>query len=74
MQRKLCAIGGGGGAVSGGGEGVGAVSHNRGKTQSPWPDYRANFLWPTRRMRDVRRGRELAKGGGGSKRKHCNGE
>lgn len=29
------------------------VSRNVGKTQSPWPDCRANFLWPTRRMRDA---------------------
>lgn len=50
-------------------EGVGAVSHNEGKTQSPWPDYRANFLWPTRRMRDVRRGREMGNGGRGLKKK-----
>lgn len=50
--------------------GAGAVLCNVGKTQSPWPDYRANFLWPTRRMREVRRRGAT----GGSKRKHCNGE
>lgn len=35
------------------GAGLRGVCSKVGSTQSPWPDCRANFLWPTRRMRAV---------------------